>query len=292
MQDAVQKADILIEALPYMQSFQDKAVVIKLGGSGMDNEETLKSVLKDIVFMRVVGMHPVVVHGGGPYITRAMASSGLKPVFIQGHRVTDLPTLAIVEQVLLRDVNWMIVRKFRDMGGKAAPLHVRLVPFLRAVRKQVVPDGGGAPIDLGLVGSIKEVEPEFIEELCQVGRIPVIAPMALSPDGELLNVNADTAAAKIAVALRAEKLIFFTNVPGVMRDPEDPSSLFSTLHEADVHALVKEEVIRGGMLPKVQACLAAVHDGVHKAHIVDMRIPHSLLLEMFTDRGIGTEILR
>lgn len=292
MEQAVQKAAVLIEALPYIQSFQSKCIVIKLGGNSMDDEKLVGSVLRDIVFMRAVGMHPVVVHGGGPFITRAMAESGLKPTFVHGQRVTDIQTLEIVERVLLREVNSLVVQWLENQGGKAVPLHVRSVPLLRAERKKVVTEKGGDPLDLGFVGAIRDVEPRFIEAACRSGRIPVVAPMALGPGKELLNVNADDAAAKIAVALKAGKLVFLSNVPGVLRDPKDPSSLFSTLHEKEVEALVKEGVIHGGMLPKVNACLASVHDGVPKAHIVDTRVPHSLLLEIFTDQGIGTQILK
>jgi acetylglutamate kinase len=292
MEQAIQKAAALIEALPYIQSFQCKEVVIKVGGAGMDDEKLLSAVLRDIVFMRVVGMHPVIVHGGGPFITRAMAKSGLKPTFVHGHRVTDQATLEIVERVLLGEVNWLLVRELQKLGGKAAPLHVRMVPFLRARRKQFEPEGGGAAVDIGYVGTIETVESAYIEELCQVGRIPVIAPMAVGPEGELLNINADDAAAKIAIAVNAEKLVFFTNVPGVLRNANDPASLFSTLREKDVETLIRDGVITGGMLPKVQSCLTAVQKGVRKGHIVDTGMPHSLLLEIFTDRGVGTEILK
>lgn len=292
MERAVQKAAVLIEALPYIQAFKCKPVVIKIGGAGMDDEEQIRDVLRDIVFMRAVGMHPMIVHGGGPFITRAMASSGLQPTFVHGHRVTDAQTLEIVERALLHEVNGFIVRQLTKLNARAAPVHVRIDPFLLAERKRMVDEKTGEAIDLGFVGTIKEVSTTFIEELCQVGRIPVIAPMALDATGQLLNVNADDAAAKVAIALRAEKLVFFTNVPGVMRDPKDPSTLFSSLHEEEVAALIKEGVISGGMLPKVKACLTAVHDGVRKAHIVDTEIPHSMLLEIFTDQGIGTQILK
>lgn len=291
MDQAIEKAAALIEALPYIQSFQAKPVVIKMGGAGMDDEKLMGAVLRDIVFMRVVGMHPVIVHGGGPYITRAMAKSGLTPRFVHGLRVTDEATLAIAEKVLLTEVNLQLVHGLEKHGGKAAPLHVRLAPFMRARRKQFEPKEGGPAVDLGYVGTIEHVERSYLEELCQVGRVPVVAPMALGPDGELLNVNADEAAAKIAISLQAEKLVFFTNVPGVLRDPDNPSSLFSTLHEKDVETLIDEGVISGGMLPKVRSCLVAVHNGVRKGHIVDTGVPHSLLLEIFTDRGIGTQIL-
>lgn len=292
MEEAVQKAAVLIEALPYIQSFQSKPIIVKFGGAGMNEEKLLSSVLRDIVFMRLVGMYPIVVHGGGPYISRAMAESGLEPNFVHGHRVTDEATLEIAERVLLSEVNGMLVDALEMLGGKAEPLHVRRTPYLRAKRKQITPEGGGDPIDLGFVGTIEHVESESVTELCRAGGVPIAAPMALGPDGELLNVNADSAAAEIAIAMKAEKLVFFTNVPGVMRDANDPDSLFSTLHEGEVEKLIAEGVIHGGMLPKVQACLAGVKGGVHKAHIVDTRIPHSLLLEIFTDRGVGTQIMK
>ncbi|MBI2193156.1 MAG: acetylglutamate kinase [Planctomycetes bacterium] len=292
MDQAVQKAAVLIEALPYIRCFQGKPVVIKLGGSSMDDEQLVGSVLRDIVFMRVVGMLPVVVHGGGPFITRAMAESGLKPAFVHGQRVTDLRTLEIVERVLLGEVNGLLVDRLRKQGGDAKPLHVRLAPFLRAERKELALEKGGPPADLGYVGSIRSVDPAPVESACRSGGIPVVAPMALGPEGELLNVNADDAAARIAVSLRAEKLVFLSNVSGVLRDARDPTSLFSSLRETEVEGLVKEGIIQGGMLPKVSACLAAVHDGVQKAHILSTLIPHSLLLEIFTDQGIGTQILK
>ncbi|MDA0838366.1 MAG: acetylglutamate kinase [Planctomycetota bacterium] len=291
MEKAIQKAAVLIEALPYIQSFQSKPIVIKLGGSGMDNRDLLRSVMRDIVFMRVVGMHPIIVHGGGPFITRAMAESGLVPRFVHGHRATDAATLEIVERVLLGDVNWMLVQMLQELGGKAAPLHVRLVPFIRALQRQFVSKDGAA-YNLEFVGEITEVETEFIEELCQVGRIPVIAPMGVDGEGQLYNINADDGAAKIAQALKAEKIVFFTNVPGVMRDPKDVSTLYSTLREDEVNSLIKAGVISGGMLPKIESCLDAVNGGVHKAHIVDTGLDHSLLLEIFTDKGVGTQIVK
>ncbi|MDA1137366.1 MAG: acetylglutamate kinase [Planctomycetota bacterium] len=291
MEKAIQKAAVLIEALPYIQSFQSKPIVIKLGGSGMDNRDLLRSVMRDIVFMRVVGMHPIIVHGGGPFITSAMAESGLVPRFVHGHRATDAATLEIVERVLLGDVNWMLVQMLQELGGKAAPLHVRLVPFIRALQRQFVSKDGAA-YNLEFVGEITEVETEFIEELCQVGRIPVIAPMGVDGEGQLYNINADDGAAKIAQALKAEKIVFFTNVPGVMRDPKDVSTLYSTLREDEVNSLIKAGVISGGMLPKIESCLDAVNGGVHKAHIVDTGLDHSLLLEIFTDKGVGTQIVK
>ncbi|MDP6354599.1 MAG: acetylglutamate kinase [Planctomycetota bacterium] len=289
MEQAIQKAAVLIEALPYIQSFQSKPVVIKLGGAGMDDNDLLHSVLRDIVFMRVVGMHPIIVHGGGPFITRAMSESGLEPAFVHGHRTTDAATLEIVERVLLGDVNWMLVRMLQELEGKAAPLHVRLVPFIRAVQRQFESEDGET-YNLEFVGEITDVETEFIEELCQVGRIPVIAPMGVDGNGQLYNINADDGASKIAQALNAEKIVFFTNVPGVMRDPEDSSTLYSSLREDEVNSLIEEGVIAGGMLPKIESCLEAVNGGVHKAHIVDTGIDHSLLLEIFTDQGVGTQI--
>ena len=292
MDRAIQKAAVLIEALPYILEFQGKRVVIKLGGSGMDNAELIGNMLRDIVFMRAVGMHPMIVHGGGPFITRAMEESGAEAVFVHGHRVTDEATLGIVEKVLLHEVNSFLVKQLNSHKGRAAPVHVLIDPFLLAERKKIVDEESGEEVDLGFVGTIKKVETLFIEELCQVGRIPVIAPMAVDENGQLLNVNADDAAARIAIALGAEKLVFFTNVPGVLREADNPDSLISTLHEPEVETFIEDGVIDSGMLPKVRACLAAVHNGVHKAHIVDAKIAHSLLLEIFTEQGIGTQILK
>ena len=292
MKKAIEKASVLIEALPYIQSFRDKIIVVKYGGAAMDESGgELANVLTSIVFMNQVRMWPVLVHGGGPFISAEMDRRGIKPTFIHGHRYTDEETIKIVEEVLIGRVNASLVKEINRLGGRAVGLHNRDHHYLHASRMTMkAPDG--TPIDLGLVGEVNEVDAEIIREVCANGAVPVIAPLATGPQGETLNVNADTAATTIAAQLKAEKVVFLTDVPGICMNPKDPSTLRSTVTEAEVEELIKQGVIKGGMLPKVNACISALDGGVHKAHIIDAGIPHSLLLEIFTNEGIGTQIVK
>ena len=291
MEEAIKKAAVLIEALPYIQSFHNKMIVIKFGGSAMDVGGDLSNLLTSLVFMSQVGMRPVLVHGGGPMISAEMKRRGKAPQFVKGRRVTDLETLQIAESVLVDVVNRELVESIWRLGGRAVGMHVRQHGCLFAEKLQMT-DETGEPLDLGYVGRVTRIDVERVRSFCNGGIIPVIAPMAKDADGTTLNVNADSAASVIAADLRAEKVVFVADVHGIMADRADPSSFLSSVNEAQIADLVRRGVITGGMQPKVEACLDAIRGGVGKAHIIDGSIPHSLLLEIFTDKGIGTEIVR
>lgn len=290
LQGSIEKAATLIEALPYIQNFRDKIVVVKYGGSTMVGDQEEDTVLKDIVFMASVGICPVIVHGGGPAINRRLEERGVETQRINGLRVTDKATMGVVEDVLFGEVNAGIVRDIEALGGKAVGISGKDTGVLN-VRKHWANTADG-PVDIGFVGDVERVSTSPITVLIEGGMIPVVAPIGRGEDGQSYNVNADTAAGEIAAALRAEKLVFLTDVTGIMRDPEESSTLISTLHVLDVDHLVEEAVISGGMIPKVEACVKAVKSGVRKTHVVDGRIPHSMLLEIFTREGIGTEIVQ
>lgn len=289
MKEAIRKADVLIEALPYIKAFEDKLVVIKLGGSALAETSILRGLLEDVVFMRTVGMRPILVHGGGPHISEEMAKRGKKPKFVQGHRVTDEETLDIVVDVLINDVNREILRGLESLGDGGVNLWKNGQPPLKA-RKYLGTDESGNRIDLGCVGELSSIEERLFHKACKEGKIPVIPPLARGRNG-LLNVNADSVASFIAGSLKAEKLVFLSNTHGIMKNPSRESSTVSSLSKAEVMSLIERGVITGGMLPKSWACLRAMECGVKKAHIIDGRIPHSLLLEIFTDKGIGTQIV-
>jgi len=291
LEQAIQKADILIEAMGWIRRFRDKITVIKLGGSVMENEDALRHVLLDVVFMETVGMRPVVVHGGGARISRAMDAAGLAPRFIQGRRYTDEATLAIVEQVLACETNEMIAGEIERLGGRAMNLNFRTTNVLFG-EKLLLPGPDGVPIDLGFVGTVTGVEREVIENLCYAGQVPVIPSMCLDAQGQKYNVNADTAAMAVAQSLGAEKLVYMSDVNGVRRDKNDPSTLINSLTASEARRLIASGVIEAGMIPKVEACLETLDRGVRKIHIIDGRIRHSLLLEVYTTTGVGTEILR
>jgi acetylglutamate kinase len=289
-EEAISKADVLIQALGFIRKFHGRYTVVKLGGSVMEDVEALRALLVDIVFMQTVGLRPVVVHGGGKAISAAMAKSGREPRFVQGRRYTDDETLGIVARVLAEEINAEIVRHINKFGGRAAGLqHVSKSQCLYGQRLTLTgPDG--APIDLGRVGEVTEVDTAPIESMCLGGVVPVLPSLAEDDDGGLLNVNADTAAAAVAKALEAEKLIFLTDTPGILADRNDPTSLISGLTPAGCRELIASGVIDKGMIPKVDACLASLEAGVKKIHILDGRLRHSVLLEIFTQQGIGTEI--
>jgi acetylglutamate kinase len=289
MDAAITKADTLIEALGYIRKFRDKLTVIKLGGSAMEDPETLKATLQDVVFMETVGMRPVLVHGGGKPIDRAMAAAGLKPRKVLGRRYTDEETLAIVVRVLLKEINAGIERQIRALGGRAVGPHLGSLQYLFG-DKLTLHGGGGEPIDLGRVGQVTRVDVDLIQDFCAAGVVPVIPSLAIAADGGWLNVNADTAAAGVAAQLQAEKLVLLTDTPGILRDRQDPQSLQSGLDAAACRDLMNRGVIDEGMIPKVEACLDSLRAGVKKTHIIDGRLRHSLLLEIFTHRGVGTVI--
>ncbi|MBR5623956.1 acetylglutamate kinase [bacterium] len=290
MKEAIKKTEILIEALPYIQKFKNRIVVIKYGGSAMAEAGVDEGILKDIAFMRAVGMCPVVVHGGGKHISKAMEKEGIAPNFVKGLRVTDEHTMRVVEDVLVNEVNAKLVEKLRELACPAEPLVAKHTHTI-CVDKLKGQDENGNPFDWGFVGKVRRINPRRIFETIMNGSVPVVAPIGRDQKGHAYNVNADIAASEIAGCLSAEKLVFLTNVPGLLRDPEDPKSLISSVHMSEIPKLVKEGIIKGGMIPKVEACLEAMKNNVKTTHIVGGDIPHSLLLEIFTDRGIGTQFL-
>ncbi|MEE9200162.1 MAG: acetylglutamate kinase [Candidatus Brocadiales bacterium] len=289
MEEAIRKADVLIEALPYIRAFRDKLVVVKLGGSVLAEVSCLRGLVKDVVFMKTVGMRPILVHGGGPRISEEMAGRGIESRFVQGHRVTDRETLDVVVDVLVNDINKHILQELEKLGDGGVNLWRDGRPPLRA-EKFMATDESGKKVDLGCVGELSSIEEKVFYKACNAGKIPVIAPLARGRDG-LLNVNADSVASFVAGSLKAEKLVFLSNTHGIMTDPLRDDSTVSSLSKSEVMSLVARGVISGGMLPKSWACLRAMERGVKKAHIIDGRIPHSLLLEIFTDKGIGTQIV-
>jgi acetylglutamate kinase len=293
VQDAIQKADLLIEAMGWIRQFRDKITVIKLGGSVMEDPDALRHLLVDIVFMETVQMRPIIVHGGGAAITRAMEEAKIEARFIQGRRFTDDATLKIVEKVLAGEINESIAARIEEMGGRAMPLNFVGETNNNVLYGERITLNGenGSVIDLGHVGRVTRVDRDTIENLCYAGQVPVIPSMCETETGERLNVNADTAATAVAQALGAEKLVFLSDVNGVRQDKNDPNTLIHSLTAKDARRLIEEKAIDSGMIPKVEACLETLQKGVRKIHIIDGRIRHSLLLEIYTNRGIGTEIL-
>ena len=285
-QQAIAKAAVLIEALPYIRRFRGTVAVVKLGGSFMDVEEDLAAVCADIAFMRAVGIYPVIVHGGGKAISRAMEEAGLEPRWIDGLRYTGPEELRIVEDVLATDVNREIVRLLEAAGARAEGLTSKKRCALRAERLTAA-DGR----DLGLVGKVRGVDALLLRGLCDLGTIPVIAPLGVGDEGQKYNCNADEAAAAVARTLEADKLVNVSDTHGIRERADDEAGLLSHLSEADAERLLSEGVITGGMIPKVRTLLEALKGGVKKCHIVSGRVPHSLLLEIYTDRGVGTEIV-
>jgi acetylglutamate kinase len=290
MDAAIDKASALIEALSYIQRFHNKVVVVKVGGSMMDNEEALTDLLIDIVFMNHVGMQPVLVHGGGKAINDAMVKSGLTPQMVQGRRYTDEHTLNIAEQVLCNQINRFIVNFIQSQGCEAMGLH-SLTSNVLFAEKTFLPGPEGRRIDLGFVGDVKSVNARLLQLLVQADSIPCIATIARDAAGQRLNVNADTAAGAVAAAMKAEKFVVISDTHGIRSDPNDPNSLVKHLTVGQIDEMVKTGAIGSGMLPKVEACKQAIQAGVTKTHIIDGRIPHALLLEIYTEAGIGTEIV-
>jgi acetylglutamate kinase len=283
---------VLIEALGWIRRFRGTVTVIKLGGSVLEDENALRHMLLDIVFMETVGMRPVVVHGGGAAISRQMAEAGIEPRFIEGRRYTDDATLAIVEKVLAYDLNEWLARRVEELGGRAMNLNFRTTNVLFGERI-TLEGAGGKEMDLGYVGRVTHVDRTTIENLCYSGQVPIIPSMCVDEKtGQKLNVNADTAATAVAQALGAEKLIYLSDVNGVRRDKRDPDSLIHSLTAAEARQLIRDGVIDAGMIPKVEACLETLDRGVRKVHIIDGRLRHSLLLEIYTNTGVGTEIIR
>lgn len=289
MEKYIQKAQTLIEALPYIRAFNGKTVVVKYGGAAMAGEDRMASFAEDMVLLQYVGIRPVVVHGGGPQIDRMLERLAIPSQRRAGLRVTSPEAMEVVEMVLGGTVNKQIVALVQRFGGRAVGLTGKDGGLIRARKHTPPAPGGGGPVDLGLVGEVTEVRPEILESMERDGFMPVIAPIGAGPDGEAYNINGDTAAAAVASALRAEKLVILTDVPGIL---DRNGELVSTITARQAREAIREGTIRGGMIPKVECGLSALERGVGKVHILDGRVPHSVLLEIFTDAGIGTEIVR
>ena len=290
MDEAIRKAKVLIEALGWIQRFRGKFVVVKLGGSTLDDTVAVDSMLTDVVFMATVGMKPVIVHGGGKAISAAMSAAGIQPKFVAGRRFTDRQTLQIASRVLIDDICQSIVDRIISNGARSTGLHFGTENVLTA-EKLTLSDEQGNPVDLGHVGHVTEVDVETLIRVCSTGAIPVIPSIALSPVGHRLNVNADTAAAAVSRALSAEKLIFLSDIPGILTNIKDPSTRLSHVTATQVRELIANGMIVGGMVPKVEAALESLESGVRKVHIVDASMLHSVLLEIYSDTGVGTEIV-
>jgi len=287
---AIDKASALVEALGYIQRFHNKVVVVKVCGSIMDDDKSLTDLLNDIVFMNYVGMQPILVHGGGKAINQAMETAGLTPQMVMGRRYTDERTLAIAEHVLCNQVNAFIVNFIQTQGCEAMGLHSLSSGVLFA-EKTYLSGPDGRRIDLGLVGDVTHVNSRMLQLLVQADSIPCIATIARDAAGQRLNVNADTAAGAVAAAMKADKFVVVSDTHGIRSDPNDPNSLVNHLTIGQIDEMVASGAIGAGMLPKVEACKAAIQAGVAKTHIIDGRIPHALLLEIYTEAGIGTEIV-
>lgn len=283
MEESIRKADILVEALPYLQAFRGKVIVAKYGGSAIGNPSAMRAILQDLVFLSAVGIHPVLVHGGGPMITRKLSSSGTRSAFIDGMRVTDRETIRVVSQEM-EEVNRRLVAHVKSLNGHAEGF----VPHHKIVIAQPHPRAA----ELGFVGLVQTIHTGVIRDAFVRHAIPVISPVGVGVDGQLYNINADNVASEAAIHLKAEKLVLLTNVRGILRQPHDAGSLISTLSVKEAKMLMERAVIQEGMIPKVKACVDALRGGVKKAHIIDAAIPRAMLLEIFTKQGIGTEIVR
>ena len=283
--------NVLIEALPYIKKFHDKKILIKYGGHAMIDDESMSSTARDTVLLKYVGMKPLIVHGGGPEISRSMKKLGKEPEFIQGLRVTDEETMEIIEMVLAGKISYDIVSELIKHDGDAISLSGKDSTLILAHKqgtKKV--EGSDEEIDLGLVGEIECINKNLLDMFVDNDYIPVISPIGSAKDGSSLNLNADTAAGEVASAVKAEKLIILTDVPGVLRDPDDPSSLIQKIRISEVPQLIEDGIITGGMIPKIETCVKAVENGVKSCHIIDGRKNHSILFEIFTTNGIGTMI--
>lgn len=289
MKKMIQKADVLIEALPYIQRFQGETVVVKFGGSSMDHPDVVDRILQDIAFMGCVGMRPVIVHGGGKAINARLKEKGISPRFLAGLRVTDAETMELVELILNQEVNPELVAKLNALGCKARPIHGE--DIIRVEKLAGVNTETGEALDWGFVGEITHVDAEPVNAYLNAGITPVITPLGHDKHKQIYNINADLAAAGLAMQLKARKLVFLSDVPGLLSDPADRNSIMSTLHFNEVQDLIQRGIIGGGMLPKIGGALKALQAGVRKTHIIDAALPHSLLLELFTDEGVGTQII-
>ncbi len=295
MEHAEKKAGTLIEALPYIQEFYGKTIVIKYGGNAMINEELKQKVMEDVSLLKYVGMRPVIVHGGGPDITQFLKKVGKQSAFVSGLRVTDEETVEIAEMVLDGKVNSDIVNMLNCRGVKAVGLSGKDAGLIKASKKlATVYDEAGkqANVDIGYVGQVAAIDTSILDTLLDNGYIPVIAPIGVGDDGESYNINADYVAAEIAGALKAEKLLLLTDTEGVYKDFEDKDTFISTLTVAEAKDYIKAGIISGGMIPKIEACLKSIESGTNKVHIIDGRQPHSIILELLTSSGIGTQVIK
>jgi len=284
MEDAIKKSTVLIEALPYIKKFFHKTFVIKFGGSSLGDENTRRHVLEDIVFMNYAGMKPILVHGGGPLISAKMKEARKRPKFVDGLRVTDKRTMEIVDDALT-ELNGLLVQEIKKLGAEAFGLSGKENKLLMAKKIEHAED-------IGFAGTIESLDTTVLERLLDANMIPVVCPVGIGQDGELYNVNADEAASRIAMALKAEKLFLLTNVRGIMKDKNSAETLYSSLSISDTEVLIEKGIVREGMIPKTKACVGALENRVKKAHIIDSNVQHALLLEIFTDKGIGTEITK
>lgn len=282
------KTEVLAEALPYFQRFRGSTFVVKFGGSFMDTEQARIGVATDLVFLATVGIHVIVVHGGGPAINHAMAAAKIEPVWRNGLRVTDAATIEIVERVLNETTNRGICDNLSALGGNPAPVRGQDV----FIGERLSHDADGQAIDIGFVGKVTALREHVLKTHLQQGRIPVVSPLAKDDNGQIYNINADSAAAALAAAIGARRLVYLCDVPGLLREPKNPASLISSISKQEVPALKADGTIGSGMLPKVESALEAIERGVHRVHFIDGRMPHSLLLEIFTDKGVGTEIVQ
>jgi acetylglutamate kinase len=292
MEHLIQKANTLMEALPYIRRFSGKTFVVKYGGHAMADERLKESFALDVIMLRSLGINTVIVHGGGPQINETLKRYGIVSEFVRGMRVTDSETMSVVEMVLVGHVNKEVVGYLNQHGGRAVGLSGKDGTLLlsRKLLQQVPAEGGGVEkLDIGYVGDVVKVNTDLIKALEQGGYLPVIAPVGVGPEGESYNINADLVAGRVAAALNAEKLILLTDTPGVL---DNSKKLIPNISVAEMHRLIEEEAITGGMIPKVVCCADALNDGVKKAHIIDGRVEHAVLLEIFTDIGIGTEITK
>lgn len=289
MQQMIEKAAVLVEALPYIQKFRGDTVVVKFGGSIMESEIGYRNILKDVAFMECVGLRPVLVHGGGKAVSKKMREAQIAPNFVHGLRVTDEDTIGVVESVLNGEVNPHLVEILENYGGKARGIHGE---DIITVRKHTgIDPETGEELDWGYVGKAIDIDIAPVTAYLDSNIVPVITPLGRGEDGKLYNVNADEVANAVAQALQARKLVFLSDVPGLMKDPEDPDTLITTLKCDEMEDLIGRGIISGGMLPKIRGAMEALHAGVNKVHLIDSAMPHSLLLELFTDKGVGTEIV-
>lgn len=287
---AMERAEVLIEALPYIQKFRDDLVVIKFGGSAMEDPELTRRTMRDIVLLEATGMKPVVVHGGGKAITARLKELNIETKFINGLRVTSEEVISVVDDVLHNNTNRLLVNGILEAGGKGCQISGKRM--LRARKLTSRDRESGKELDIGFVGEVIAVDVNPILDALKYGFIPVIAPLATDFYGQVYNINADMAACDIARSLKARKLVFLSDVPGILRDPNDEKSLISSIRTSEVDTLIAEGVLSGGMLPKIRSSVAALEAGTREVQMIDGRVPHSLLLEIFTDKGIGTEIVK